>query len=43
MGKSLAGDYGRLTLSRGHWPAPISNIPRLPIGAPTSGEFRHAR
>lgn len=43
MGKSLAGDCGRLTLFRGHWAAPISNIARLPIGASALGEVRHAR
>lgn len=42
MGKSLAGDCGRLTLFCGHRAAIISNIARLTIGA-SAGEVRHAR
>lgn len=43
MGKSLAGDCGRLTFLRGHWPASIFNIARQPIGSSALWEVRHAR
>jgi hypothetical protein len=43
MGKSLAGDCGRLILFRGRLAASIFNIARQPIGSLVLGEIRHAR
>ena len=42
MGKSFAGDHGRLTPPRGHWAALIFNIARSLIGLSAFGEIRHA-
>ena len=42
MGKSLAGDCGRLTLFRGHPAAALFDVARLPIGASALEEARHA-
>lgn len=42
MGKSLAGDCGRLTLLRGYLAAPLSNTSRLPIGTSDLEEVCHA-
>lgn len=43
MGKSLAGDCGRLTLFRGPSAAFIFYIARLPVGCSIPMEVRHAR
>jgi hypothetical protein len=43
MGKSLAGDCGRLTPFSGRSAALIFNIVSSPIGALASGEVCHAR
>ena len=42
MGKSLAGDRGRLTLLRGCPAAALFDIIGLPIGASASEGSRHA-
>jgi hypothetical protein len=42
MGKSLAGDCGRLTLLCGRWATALFYIARLPIGASALQEVRHA-
>jgi hypothetical protein len=43
MGKSLAGDCGRLTFFRGRSAAFIFNIAHRPMVALVLGEVRHAR